>query len=71
MLGWIGNVFIVAGLWGIGNKARSAFLLSIVGECLWIANALTKAGSADWALASICAVFALMAVRSYVKWRTV
>lgn len=67
MLGWIGNAFIVAGLWGIGNKAREAFLLSVVGESLWIANALSKEPR-DWALASICIVFAAMAVRSYIKW---
>lgn len=65
MLGWIGNAFIVAGLWGVGNKRRGAFILSAVGELLWIANAT---GRGDWALASICVVFLLMALRSYVKW---
>lgn len=65
MLGWIGNLFIVGGLWGVGNKNRDAFLLSIVGETLWIANAINKN---DVALASICVVFLLMAVRGYVKW---
>lgn len=67
MLGWIGNFFIVSGLWGIGNKVRRAFLLSVVGESLWVANALSKT-PVDWALASICVVFAVLAVRSYVKW---
>ncbi len=65
MLGWIGNVFIVAGLWGLGNKYRPAFLFSIGGESLWIANAYRRA---DWALTSICVVFLLMAVRGFILW---
>ena len=65
MLGWIGNVFIVVGLWRIGNKVRSAFLFSIVGESCWTANAYLHG---DWALVSICTIFNLMAVRSYIKW---
>ena len=65
MLGWIGNLFIVAGLWGVGNKNRNAFLFSIAGESAWIANAYLRR---DWALTSICVVFLLMAVRGYIKW---
>lgn len=65
MLGWIGNVFIVFGLWGVGNKNRRAFLYCIVGEAAWTANAVLKH---DWALASICVVFLGMAIRGYVKW---
>lgn len=65
MLGWIGNVFIVYGLWGVGNKQRNAFLASMVGEALWIANAYLRS---DWALASICVVFFGMAARAYYKW---
>ena len=65
MLGWIGNIFIVVGLWGVGNKNRNAFLFSIAGESAWIANAYLRS---DWALTSICIVFLLMAVRGYIKW---
>lgn len=64
-LGWIGNLFIVVGLWGVGNKSRPAFLFSIVGEAVWCANAYLRA---DWALATICLVFLLMALRGYVLW---
>jgi hypothetical protein len=67
MLGWIGNIFLVTGLWGIGSKYRRAFLLSIVGESLWIANALSRS-EPDWALAFICVVFGIMAVRGYILW---
>lgn len=65
MLGWLGNIFIVVGLWGVGNRNRNAFLCSIAGEILWTINASIRH---DWALASICVVFGAMAVRSWVKW---
>jgi hypothetical protein len=65
MLGWIGNVLIVVGLWKIGDKWRHAFVFSVLGELAWIARSVA---ARDWALASICVVFCLMAVRSWVKW---
>lgn len=65
ILGWIGNVFIVVGLWKVGNRSRDGFIASCVGELLWIANAYSRA---DWALTAICMVFLVMAVRGYVKW---
>lgn len=65
ILTWLGNALIVAGLWGIGNHNRSAFLFSIAGESLWIAASYQRH---DWALFSICWVFLVMAVRGYVLW---
>jgi len=65
VIGWIGNVFIVVGLYGVGNKRRGAFVLTAIGELVWVAHATLRA---DWALAAICIVFAVMAVRSYVLW---
>ena len=65
MLAWIGNILIVAGLWGVGSKRRNAFLLSIAGEGAWIANAYSRG---DWALTSICVVFLLMALRGWYLW---
>lgn len=65
MLKWIGNGLIVIGLWKIGDKWRHAFLFSIAGETIWIAAALQ---TGDYALASICTIFNVMALRSWVKW---
>lgn len=65
LVGWAGNVFIVYGLWGVGNKYRPAFLASIIGESFWIANAYRRS---DWALGSICVVFLAMALRAYYLW---
>lgn len=69
MLGWIGNVFILAGLYGITSKrpSRYAFLFSVAGESAWIANSIY---TANWALAFICVVFAFMAVRGFLNWST-
>ena len=65
MMGWLGNVFICGGLWGIGNKWRPAFLLSIAGELCWM---LASYQLAQWDLFFICGVFAALAARSYVRW---
>jgi len=62
---WIGNVFIVVGLWHIGNKKRWAFLFSVAGEICWIVYSLTIG---LYSLAVICTVFAVLAIRSYYKW---
>jgi hypothetical protein len=66
ILSWIGNACLIAGLYGIGNKWRPAFLLSIVGELAWIVTASVRH---DWALVSMCSIFGAMAVRSYIKWK--
>lgn len=63
--GWVGNAFIVGGLWGVGNKWRPAFALSVVGECCWIYASWLRA---QWDLMAVCVVFAVLAARSFVKW---
>lgn len=64
-LGWFGTGLLVLGAWGVGNKARMAFLATVVGEACWI----LKAGVVgDTALATVCVVFLGMAIRNYIKW---
>lgn len=65
-LSWIGNVFIVLGLWHIGKKQWWAFLFSIIGECAWIAYSLY---THLWSLAFMCAIFAVLAARNMMLWR--
>jgi len=67
ILGWIGNVFIVIGLWKIGSKKRNAFLFSIVGELTWMIKSMWIH---QYDLAFITMVFFLLAIRSYIKWGT-
>jgi len=64
-LSWVGNALICWGLWNMGNKKRSAFVASLVGESLWIVYA---AHAHLWSLAFICSVFALIAARNWFKW---
>jgi hypothetical protein len=65
LISWIGNVFIVAGLWFVGGKKRWAWYFSMAGESLWIAFSLF---SHLWSLAFICAVFLAMAIRNWIVW---
>ena len=65
MWGWVGNALIIVGLYKIADKWRQAFLFSIAGEACWMVNAYQRS---DWALFSICAIFNVMAFRSYIKW---
>jgi hypothetical protein len=64
-LGWVGNIFIVTGLWLIGSKNRKAFYFSVLGEALWVIKSLY---ADQYDLAVICCVFAVLAVRSYISW---
>lgn len=64
-IGWLGNLFIIGGLWGIGSKYRHAFLASIVGEVIWLVKA---AYCEQYDLAAMCVVFAALAARSWYKW---
>ena len=65
LLTWAGNLLIVVGLYKIGNKQRSAFIWSICGESAWTAAAIVRE---DWALATICTIFNIMAMRNFAKW---
>jgi hypothetical protein len=62
---WVANALVLVGLYLAGNKARSAFAFTAVGETIWAASA---AAERRWDLASICAVFAVLAVVNYRKW---
>src|SRR5689334_5719278 len=57
-VGWIGNVFIVIGIWLVGYKDRRCFLFSVVGELAWVVHALRR-GQYD--LAVICILFGALA----------
>lgn len=65
VLGWIGNVFLLWGIWEIGNKRRFAHLLTIVGETAWIIKSIMVG---QWDLAVICVIFGVLAARCWIKW---
>lgn len=64
-MGWIGNAFIVVGLWHIANKRRWAFLATTVGEIIWVLHSYRNN---QFDLMAICAVFAILQFRSWLKW---
>lgn len=65
MIGWIGNVFVILGLYGVGNKNRNSLWFSIIGECCYIIH---TALVGDWAIFAAAWIFLFMVVRAYVKW---
>ncbi len=67
LLGWCGSGFLAWGLYGIGNKQRSAFIFSMLGETLWIVKS-SMLGM--WDLVAICCVFFFMAARAYRAWNS-
>jgi len=66
LLSWVGNVFIVFGLWHQAKQVWWAYVFSIAGEALWITYALS---AHLWSLALICTVFGGLALRSMIMWR--
>lgn len=70
ILGWIGDVLLLWGVWEIGNKRRYAHLLTIAGELAWIAKCLLVTPP-TWDLIVICACFTVLAARCWVLWREV
>lgn len=65
-MGWVANLLIFAGTWLVGRKDRRAFIFTAVGEAVWTAVAIER-GFTD--LAVVCAVFGLMAIWNFFKWR--
>jgi hypothetical protein len=65
-MGWIGNIFLIIGLWLIGYKKRVAFIFTIIGESIWIYYSIN---SNQLDLAFICLLFAILAGRNFFMWR--
>lgn len=66
VVGWLANAVLVAGLWQVGRRRWQAFVLTALGEAVWVAVAVRRR---EWDLAAICAVFGLLAVRNLILWR--
>jgi hypothetical protein len=65
-VGWLGNFFIIWGMFLVGNKNPNCFLFSITGEIIWSYHAISI-GMYD--LAAISIIFIGVALRNYFKWR--
>ena len=65
MIGWIGNLCVIIGLWGVGDKNRNMLWFSMAGEVSYIIPcAIVK----DWPIFFAAWIFLFMVVRAYVKW---
>ena len=64
-MGWLGNIFLVVGIWLIGCKLRVGFLFALVGELWWT---LYARRTDQWSLLFICVVFDVIYVINYWKW---
>lgn len=65
ILSWLGAVFIVAGLWRMGNKYRDTFVLQSAGNMAWATVAYSRSA---WPLMALSLVLILLSVRCYIKW---
>lgn len=66
MVGWLGNLLVVLGLWfGVGNKNRNALWFSIAGEIAYIIHCALVA---DWPIFFAAWIFLFAVIRAYVKW---
>ncbi len=66
LLGWVANLFLLAGFLLLGGKRRSAFLWTAVGEVLWVASYWLIS---RWDMITLCTVFAVLALVNWWRWR--
>jgi hypothetical protein len=64
IIGWIGNVILIAGQYSVGNRARYAFLMIALGELIWVGASALKSSPS---MMFICFVFALLSIRNFIK----
>jgi len=62
---WIANIFLIIGLFLIGNKNKYSFIFTIIGESIWTIVALC---THQYDLAFICAIFTILAIRNFRRW---
>ena len=66
-MGWIGNLFIIVGLWKVGDKVRSAFIYTMIGEAFF---AVHTGMNRDWPIFVAVLIFFSLAARNWWKWRS-
>ena len=65
IVGWIANVFLIAGILLVGKKWKHAFGLYIVGEVLWAFESV-RIQRLD--MVFLCVVFAAIAGHNWWVW---
>ena len=64
-LGYIAIIFIVVGLYTLGNKKIYSWLLQFIGEVFWIIYSI-EIGSFPLLIANI--IFIILVLRGFYKW---
>ena len=65
--GWLASAAELSGLWMIGGKKKFGFLVSIVGNLIWIVVALLGLPATGLLLVVIPAMF--INVRNFIRWK--
>lgn len=66
ILSWVANIFLIIGMWKIGDRKRYAFIFTMIGEATWLVCAIVNGW---WSMAFICVIFASAAFINYTKWK--
>ncbi len=69
MLGYLGTVLIIAGIFGVGRKYRHALLFSAAGELAYMLRELAKWPDVDGALLLLVAVLLVIALDGWRRWQ--
>lgn len=64
-MGWVGSLLLVLGMYFVGEKAAYGFVISGIGEFLWVAKSYRDK---QWDLFAICVVFVGVYAYNFWKW---
>ncbi len=65
---WLASAAELTGLWMIGSKRKFGFLVSIIGNLIWVAVALLRLPATGLLLVVIPAMF--INIRNFIRWKS-
>ncbi len=65
--GWLASAAELLGLWMVGNKIKFGFLISIIGNIIWVVVALLGLPATGLLLVVVPAIF--INVRNFIRWK--
>lgn len=66
-LGWIGTGLLIAGIWLLGYKQRSALLFTAAGEAVWVVTAICREPF-QLDLLLLSALFMVLTMKNWLQW---
>lgn len=64
-VGWMGSFLLVLGMFFVGEKSRTGFVIAGIGEALWIYKSYA---TEQWDLFVICVIFTGLYAWNFYKW---